>query len=395
MGSTVASVATQVDPSGSPSRARSRTRSLVELAMVGGLTLLLYPLSWLVRQVVPLDDAELAVGFTAFWGAHVINDPHFAVTYLLFYENGKARALGDAFPPSLRWRWWLSGVVVPLVLGAFGVGAVLTESNQAVGAMVQLMFLLVGWHYGKQGFGVMSVLCARRGVRFSLRERQILLAHVYVGWLFSWANPPDPGGLRVEKGVFYDALEHPVWLETGLFVAWVVSSLALFAMLARKASREGAAALGTPLVAFLVSLWAWLIFSGVDPLVRYLTPAMHAVQYLWFVRLLKTNESRAREQALLGSAKTRLRMLAVGALGLGVLLFDVLPEALDVFVAPERGWENRAMGTTPWLAMTYVFVNVHHYAMDAVIWRRENPATRHLVVDVSPSDPSAELAPSG
>ncbi|MCA9616927.1 MAG: hypothetical protein KC586_29405, partial [Myxococcales bacterium] len=57
---------------------RLRARGLVEFAMVGGLTLFLYPLSWLVRQVVPLDEAELAVGFTAFWGAHVINDPHFS-----------------------------------------------------------------------------------------------------------------------------------------------------------------------------------------------------------------------------------------------------------------------------------------------------------------------------
>ncbi|MEZ4246745.1 MAG: hypothetical protein R3B99_00675 [Polyangiales bacterium] len=361
---------------------RLRARGLVEFAMVGGLTLFLYPLSWLVRQVVPLDEAELAVGFTAFWGAHVINDPHFSVTYLLFYEDGKARAFGDAFPRALRWRWWLSGVVVPFALAAFGILAVLTESNEALGAMVQLMFLLVGWHYGKQGFGVMSVLCARRGVRFAPLERRILLAHVYVGWLFSWANPHDPGGLRVQKGVFYDTLAHPAWLETVLFVALIASALALVVMLVRKTSREGAAVLGTPLVAFLVSLWAWLVFSGIDPLVRYVTPAMHAIQYLWFVRLLKANESRERERALLGSAKTRLRMLAVGALVLGFLLFDVLPDTLDAFAVPEGGWENRALGATPWLAMTYVFVNVHHYAMDAVIWRRENPATRHLVVDV-------------
>lgn len=368
-----------------PGTVRWDARALVELATVGGLTLVLYPLSWFVRQLVPLDEAELAVGFTAFWAAHVINDPHFAVTYLLFYEDAKGRALGDAFPRALRWRWWLAGVIAPVALLAFGIGAVLTESNQALGAMVQLMFLLVGWHYGKQGFGVMSVLAARRGVRFSPNERRVLLAHVYVGWLFSWANPHDPGGLRVQKGVFYDALAHPVWLETVLLVALVASCLALVVTLARKVRREGFVVLGTPLVAFLVSLWAWLIFSGIDPLVRYVTPALHALQYLWFVRLLKTNESRERERALLGSAATRVRMLAFGALLLGVFLFDLLPMSLDAFVVPTEGWENRALGATPWLAMTFVFVNVHHYAMDAVIWRRDNPATRHLVVDVEPA----------
>jgi alanine-synthesizing transaminase len=43
--------------------------------------------------------------------------------------------------------------------------------------------------------------------------------------------------------------------------------------------------------------------------VRYLTPALHALQYLWFVRLLKTNESRERERALLGSARARVGWL--------------------------------------------------------------------------------------
>jgi hypothetical protein len=173
-----------------------------------------------------------------------------------------------------------------------------------------------------------------------------------------------------------------------LLAALITSSIALVGVLARKARREGRFALTTPLVAFLVSLWAWLIFSGIDPLVRYLTPAMHAIQYLYFVRLLKGNESRARERALLGSAKTRLRMLAFGALLLGFVLFDVLPESLDAFAAPEEGWRNRSLGATPWFAAVYVFVNVHHYAMDAVIWRRENPATRHLVVDVPEPEPS-------
>lgn len=370
-----------------PTHARSNT--WVELAMVGGLTLALYPLSWLVRQLVPLNDAELAVGFTAFWGAHLINDPHFAVTYLLFYEDSKGRALGGSFPTTLRVRWWLAGVIAPVALLVFGIGAVLTESNQALGAMVQLMFLLVGWHYGKQGFGVMSVLAARRGVRFSTNERRVLLAHVYVGWLFSWANPHDAGGLRVQKGVFYDALPHPRWLELLLLAALIVSCTALVWMLARKTRREGFGTLATPLVAFLVSLWAWLIFSGIDPLLRYLTPALHALQYLWFVRLLKTNESRERERALLGSARARVGWLVFGALLLGLVLFDLLPMSLDTFAAPDAGWENRALGATPWLAMTYVFVNVHHYAMDAVIWRRENPATRHLVVDV-PAAPALD-----
>ena len=51
------------------------------------------------------------------------------------------------------------------------VAALATKSAVALAYMIQLMFLLVGWHYVKQGFGLMTVLAARRQVRFLPRER--------------------------------------------------------------------------------------------------------------------------------------------------------------------------------------------------------------------------------
>ena len=36
------------------------------------------------------------------------------------------------------------------------------------------------------------------------------------------------------------------------------------------------------------------------------------------------------------------------------------------------------MGPTPFIAAFFVFLNVHHYFMDFVVWRRENPNTRWL-----------------
>ena len=51
----------------------------------------------------------------------------------------------------------------------------------------------------------------------------------------------------------------------------------------------------TPLVGFLVTVWAWTIFSSIDPLVRYVIPALHSVQYFYFVWLMKRNEARAHQ----------------------------------------------------------------------------------------------------
>src|SRR5262249_30227771 len=189
-----------------------------------------------------------------------------------------ARAFGDAFAPWQRARYLLAGLVVPVVLGAWAVFALATRSAFALGLMIQLMFLLVGWHYVKQGFGVMIVLAARRGVRFGPRERAIVLAHCFAGWAYARASPHDPGREVEEKGVVYTTIPHPAWLESVTLVVCLGTALLLAAMLVRKRLREGRLPLATPLAALLSSIWAWSIYSSIDPLVVYVTPALHSVQ---------------------------------------------------------------------------------------------------------------------
>src|SRR5262245_60758995 len=101
---------------GAASRPRAWRGELIEFLLVGGATLVLFPLVWLLRKSVGLDSSELAVGFLTFHAAFLINDPHFAVTYLLFYKDAKNRALGRVFVPMQRARYIVAGLVVPLVL---------------------------------------------------------------------------------------------------------------------------------------------------------------------------------------------------------------------------------------------------------------------------------------
>lgn len=355
-----------------------------EAMAVGGATLLLFPLCWVLRGVLGLDDAELALGFLTFHAATVINDPHFVVTYLLFYRDARARALGGAFGRAQRARWWVAGVLVPLALVAWGAVALATRSAPLVGWMVQLMFFLVGWHYVKQGFGVLTVLSARRGVRWGDGERRVVLAHCFAGWAYAWASPADPGRLVSEKGVVYRSLAHPFGLETATFVLFVGSALALGAMLARKWRRERRLPPLAPLCGLLVSVWLWTVYSAADPLMRYLIPALHSVQYLYFVWLLRRNEARSLEGPphFGRPAAVQVGFLAVSAVILGWVVLRGGPSFLDDVLAVPSQRRLATMddlGPTPYLAVVYVFVNIHHYFMDTVIWRRDNPATRHLL----------------
>jgi hypothetical protein len=76
----------------------------------------------------------------------------------------------------------------------------------------------------------------------------------------------------------------------------------------------------------------------------------------------------------------RLALLLLSAIGLSVLLFHALPGFFDAAVAAR--WQTKGadipLGETPFVAAFFVFLNVHHYFMDFVVWRRDNPDTRHL-----------------
>ena len=369
-----------------------RRGATVEFLLTGGATLFLLPLAWLLRHFVGLDDAELVAGLTTFYAAYVINDPHFTVTYFLFYRDTKRRAFGATYGRAQQARFWVSGVLVPVALVGWAIVALRTPSAQALGWMVQLMYFLVGWHYVKQGFGVLTVLSARRGVRLAARERRAVLFHCFAGWAYAWANPSLPAGEYEEKGVVYRALAHPRSLELVAAGVLAASVVVLVATLAHAWIRERRRLPLAPLAGLLVTVWSWTIYSSIDPVFRYLIPALHAVQYFYFVWLLKRNEARASEgpPTFGRPVSIQLGLLALSALGLGLLLFRGMPTFLDAaFVPRVRGIAtNEALGETPWFAAFFVVVNIHHYFMDHVVWRRENPETRWLTAPDGGSDVS-------
>jgi hypothetical protein len=378
---------------------RRRGRSALEFFVVGGGTLLLLPFCVAYRQAVGLEEGELAMGLLAFHAASLINDPHFAVTYLLFYRDAKARALGAAQALAQRARYWVAGALIPLLLVGWSAAAIFTRSAPALGLLIQLAFLLVGWHYVKQGFGVLSVLSARRGARWSRGERRIILAHCFAGWAYAWASPFDPGTRSVVNGVFYTTLPHPPGLELVTRAAFAVSALGVFGVVARKWRRERQPPPLAPLAGLLITVWLWTVYTRLDPLLLYWIPALHSLQYLYFVALVRRNAAleAAGPPSFKGSVARELGLLGAGALVLGWLLLRGVPAWLDAALVrpalPDSG-RMPAIGPTPYLAAFTAAVNIHHYFMDSVIWRRDSLDSRHLLAAVSSPEESGRVGPS-
>jgi hypothetical protein len=375
-----------------------RARSLGEFLVTGGATLVLIPLAYLYRKQAGLDESVYIVSFFAFYAAYVVNDPHFAASYMLFYKNVRSRLDGTEFQGAQRIRFLISGFVVPAALVGWIAWAMLAQSAAVLGGMVQLMFFLVGWHYVKQGFGVLTVLSGRYGVRFTDLERKIALTHCFSAWAYAWTSPREIGNRYEEWGVVYTALAHPAGLELVTRVVFIASTVALaWAILERLRKRQPMPPLAAS-CGFFMALWLWTVYSNFDPLIAYVIPGLHSLQYWYFVYLLKRNEARAdarseemdrswlsRLSTSFGPVWGRLGLFFLTACILAYLGFNGIPTLIDdSFVATvAKNGDNPdvstvGLGATPYLAAFSTFINIHHYFMDHVIWRRENPDTRFL-----------------
>jgi len=367
------------EPTTRAGRSGPLRQELLEFLLGGGLTFVLLPGFWLLRLLLGADDAEWNIGFLAFYAAYLINDPHFSVTYLLFYRRVRERLLSPEISAAQRLRYLWAGFCVPALLAAWlGLGLA-RSSAESLGLLFQVMFFLVSWHYVKQAFGVLLVLSARRGVRYSPLERRLFLFHCLSAWLYARATPFDPGSAQIEQGVFYHSLPHPSWLMTATLVPFALGALGLAWALVSFYRRQRAFAPLVPLSSFLVSTWLWVVYASVDPLLFYVIPALHSLQYLYFVYLERAAAARRAEgPPVFGRPLgTALGLLALSATALGFLLFHGLPGVLDDLFVTGAGPDS-ALGPTPYLAAFVAFVNVHHYFMDSVIWRREVPEAREL-----------------
>ena len=126
---------------------------VTDFLCLGGIYLPLLSIIYL------LPAAEYAPAFAAasLFIAHFINHPHFAVSYQIFYEGFRQKAFGKTNDPALRARYIFAGIVGPLALASFLGYGFFSGDVQALGLTANMMMFLVGWHYVKQGFGVMIV----------------------------------------------------------------------------------------------------------------------------------------------------------------------------------------------------------------------------------------------
>ena len=123
-------------------------------------------------------EAQAVLAATMLVPGHFVNHPHFAHSYQLFYTGFVRKAFSSE--STIRHRYRFAGIMIPTVLAVYLVTTLALGSAPLLGLAANVMFLMVGWHYAKQGFGILMLDAVRKGAPFSTREKRHLLWNTHL-----------------------------------------------------------------------------------------------------------------------------------------------------------------------------------------------------------------------
>jgi hypothetical protein len=271
----------------------------------------------------------------------------------------------------LRHRW--ASIYVPLLLLAFALLAIWEAqySPVLVIAYITVASAYLAWHYTGQVGGMMAWYAYLEGTRFEPRERflvrtslRILLAW-HVTW-FLYTQLRDPRMVRPAYAL----------ISAGTVVAFALGSAGLWQMRRRTGKLPPLRAL----VAWL-AIFVWYAVMARDPKAIFWIQIAHALQYLAFPIRVEMNRTAASAARTAGRYATHMAVYGVGLLAVSLLLTHVVPGQAMGIVGNVFGEEPGRVAPI----LILMFINVHHYFTDGVIWKISNPEVRKdLFAHVTP-----------
>ena len=326
----------------------------------------------------------------AFGLAFAVNHPHFLSSYMMIYGEFQDKIFKRA-------AYFWAAVAVPVLLGSFLIFAFSAGRADLLGHSLNLMFFLVGWHYVKQVFGCVIVTSARRKLFYSILERRLILTNLFALWALSYSQGQTGSTSFTFYGITYSGLGVPREVTPYAYAFVGFSLAAVILMHVRKYIHEGVKP-SPPGLAALGSLYVWYLPTFSHPSFAYLIPLFHSLQYLVFVWSFKKNQVADQIKNLKEKEQRALwvkEFLGYGitAVLLGAMAFEFVPKFLD-----SQHWlQNPALGSSPFLAAFLIFINVHHYFIDNVIWRSNNEQVKKYLfasaaVEIEATLPTTKLA---
>ena len=315
----------------------------------GGLSLVFTAV--LVAGLVRLEVVGVALPMLLL----ACNSAHFAASTVRLYAKPGAFAAHPFLTMAL-----------PFV--ALAVLALAAAFPEVLGThLATLYFTWSPYHYSAQAYGLAVMYCYRSACPLLDREKVMLWLVCLLPFGVAFLGSPD-AGLKwfVQPATI---VGHPA-LNVTLYGTRVVASILSLLMpvlfllsLARKGKRMPAISL---LIVIANGVW-WVVLDYMQAFVW--ATIFHSIQYLAIVLVFHVNERRTRPGNTAPWWRHVIGFYGV-CLALGYALFQLLPLG---FLAAGFGWAQTVL-------LVIAAINIHHFIVDAYIWRlRRDPNYRVVV----------------
>jgi tetratricopeptide (TPR) repeat protein len=334
------------------------------------------PLLAIALLMTPAHSHAWAMAFYLL--AIVFNYPHFMATIYRAYHT---RADFD------KYKFVTLNVTLLLVL----TGVVMHASPRFFPWLFTLYICWSPWHYSGQNYGLLMMFARRSGAEISASERCWLRSAFVASYLMLLASFETGGS----NDPLILSLGLPPKFTFPLRVAFGVAFLIFTFLGFRRLIRAmGARALVAPLtLAFTQFLWfvlpTLLELNSVSqvPQTRYssgILAVLHSAQYIWITSYYQRREARAA-----GQKSWHLAAYFATLLAGGIALFIPGPWLVSYLFHYDF--------TTSFLIFVSL-VNIHHFILDAKLWKLRDKRVAALLVDqggkVSPATPDASARPA-
>jgi hypothetical protein len=317
----------------------------------------------------------------------VINYPHFAQSYMIFYGSFKEKIAPGNLPASLRIRYFAYGIIVPILMaGYFGTFFFINPDPRLLIYSIYAMAFFVGWHYVKQGYGMLILDSVLKKTFFSANQKKLMMINAYVCWLSSFALINSTEKTHNMFGLVYQnpVLPYPDIVQFVSIFAVLISSLPILFIFVEKIfqTRKNAPLCG--MMAYITSIYIWLFVGQLNPLFLLAIPTFHSLQYSTVVSKYILNKNRIQNKPkdkssflFMNLAANQISLIkfyfysiVLGCLGFWGASYIFMP-----FLSPLKGLEDADI----FIIMTTVFINIHHYFLDNVLWRKENSDVKNYL----------------
>lgn len=335
----------------------------IDFLALGGASLAIIP----ALALLPASMEGAAMTLTTII-AVFINWPHFAASYVIFYRDFSTKLFGTQLSDSMRIRYWIAGVLTPAAMFGFFSYCLIAGAPALMGQAANAMLFLVGWHYTKQGYGILIVDSVNKRRFFSAAEKNVFRYNAYACWIFYWLFANWYVSEREMMGLHYYSFHVPLALLSLSAAAAVISTLRSLKICFMRLLPGGEGLPVTGVIIYFTTLYLWLAGRFV-PIAALLVPAFHSLQYLVIVGRVEINRSVALSDGR--QQRAYLIKFALISVLLGVVGFFSAPVMLDSTFADIQP----VFGGAAFMFIFAIFINIHHYFMDNVIWRADNSET--------------------